>query len=83
MQWYGEENLDENGIETEEIIHRPVERGWGLWYQADVIAARVVQREAGAEGEVIGCEESMRVLRWMDKARKLAGICYNAELDQL
>ena len=83
VQWYGEENLDENGIETEEIIHRPVERGWGLWYQADVIAARVVQREAGAEGEVIGCEESMRVLRWMDKARKLAGICYNAELDQL
>jgi predicted dehydrogenase len=83
VQWYGEEYLDESGIETEKKIHRPVERGWGLWYQADVIAARIVQREAGAEGEVIGFEESMRVLRWMDEARKQAGISYDAELDQL
>lgn len=83
VQWYDEVHLDESGIETEETIHRAVERGWGLWYQADVIAARIAQRKAGAEGEIIGYEESMRVLRWMDEARKQAGITYDAELDQL
>ena len=83
VQWYDEEHLDENGIETEEVIHRPVEQGWGLWYQADVIAKRIARRKAGAEGEVIGCEESLRVLQWMDEARTQAGISYDATLDQL
>lgn len=83
VQWYDEEHLDKNGIETEETVRKPVERGWGMWYQADVIAARIASRKAGAEGEVIGEEESLRVLRWMDQARKQAGISYAAELDRL
>ncbi|KAK3717725.1 hypothetical protein LTR37_005496 [Vermiconidia calcicola] len=83
VQWYDAEHLDKDGIETEEVIQKPVERGWGIWYQADVIAAKVAQRRPGSEGEVIGCEESLRILRWMDEARKQAGIRYGVELDQL
>lgn len=81
VQWYDEEHLDKDGIETEEIISRTVERGWGIWYQADVIARAVASRKEFEEGQVIGGEESLRVLRWMDEARKLAGISYDASLD--
>ncbi|KAJ6012443.1 hypothetical protein N7522_002798 [Penicillium canescens] len=45
VQWYDEEHLDENGMETEEVVEMPVERGWGIWYQADVIAERVTRRK--------------------------------------
>lgn len=83
VQWYDDEHLDEKGMETEEIIKKPVERGWGMWYQADVIASKVASRPVGAEGEVVGGAESLRVLRWMDDARKQADILYPAELDQL
>lgn len=83
VRWYDDEHLNEQGMETEEIIKKPVERGWGMWYQADVIASKVASRPAGADGEVVGGAESLRVLRWMDEARKQAGISYAAELDQL
>ncbi|KAK4495266.1 hypothetical protein PRZ48_013595 [Zasmidium cellare] len=81
VQWYGAEHLDEDGIEKEEVIKKPVERGWGLWYQADVIADRVRQRKSGEQGEVIGGQETLRVLKWMDEARKMANIHYGAGLD--
>lgn len=83
VQWYDAAHLDEEGRETEELIEKPVERGWGMYYQADVIAAAVAAKKAGAVGMVIGEEESLRVLRWMDRARAQAGIAYSAELDQL
>lgn len=87
VQWYGRKYVDENGTEKDEVIQRPVERGWGIWYQADVIAKRVWERKragsSSAEGEVIGAEESIRVLEWMDEARKLAGIKYDPELDEI
>jgi predicted dehydrogenase len=87
VQWYDEELLDADGIEKEEVILKPVERGWGIWYQADVIASRVAARQPGGqqeqEGEVIGEEESVRVLGWMDQAREQAGIVYNPKLDEL
>lgn len=84
VQWYGEEFLGEDGIEKEEIIKKPVERGWGIWYQADVIAAAVRDRKGSEkQGEVIGAEESLRVLGWMDQAREQAGIVYDEKLEQL
>lgn len=83
VQWYDPEHLDKDGIETEEVIKKPVERGWGIWYQADVIAAKVASRASGAQGEVIGYEESLRVLQWMDAARKQAGIVYDEELEKV
>lgn len=82
VQWYDTEHVDENGIERDETIERSVERGWGMWYQADVIARMIASRRAGAEGEIIGGDETLRVLKWMDEARRQAGILYDAELDR-
>lgn len=77
IQWYGDGEVDENGIERSEIVSKKVERGWGIWYQADVLAERIKSNEASErKGEVIGREESLRVLGWMDQAQKLAGIVY-------
>ena len=78
VQWYGDEHLNEDGTEKNEIIKKPVS-GWGIWYQADVIAEAVFSKKPG----VIGSEESLRVLGWMDEARKQAGIKYDEKLDQL
>jgi predicted dehydrogenase len=85
VQWYDEEHLDEIGMETEEVVKVPVERGWGIWYQADVIAERVARRKGGSQGmgEVIGEEESGRVIGWMDRAREMAGIVYDASLEEV
>jgi len=85
VQWYDAEHLDEHGMESEQIIKKPIERGWGIWYQADVLARKIFDRASKpqAEGETIGAEESLRVLRWMDQARKKAGIVYSPELDEL
>jgi predicted dehydrogenase len=84
VQWYAPQYTDDKGREKEEVIKKPV-RGWGIWYQADVIATRVIERRSKprAVGEVIGEEESVRVLTWMDEARKLAGIKYDPELDRV
>ena len=78
VQWYGYAHLNEDGTEKNEIIKKPVS-GWGIWYQADVIAAAVFNKQPG----VIGAQESLRVLRWMDEARSLAGITYNEKLEQV
>ena len=80
--WYGDEYVDHEGIETEQVIKLPVEDGWGLWYQADMIARKVQERKETntTEGYVIGAEESLRVLGWMDDARRQAGIAYDTEL---
>ncbi|KAJ8608404.1 hypothetical protein MRB53_039656 [Persea americana] len=40
VQWYGDEYLNGDGTEEDEIIEKPAE-GWGIWYQADVIARAV------------------------------------------
>lgn len=84
VQWYGEENLDDEGIEKDEVITKSAE-GWGMWYQADVIAEKVAarQRNRVKEGEIIGVDESLRVLGWMDDARKHAGITYPDDLEAL
>jgi dihydrodiol dehydrogenase / D-xylose 1-dehydrogenase (NADP) len=63
VQWYGGQFLDAEGFEKDEVIKKPVGRGWGIGYQADVIAQRVLERrhqciEHTAMGEVIGEEES-------------------------
>ncbi|GAB7365082.1 hypothetical protein MBLNU230_g6173t1 [Neophaeotheca triangularis] len=83
MLWYGEDHLDETGMEREEIVDRPVERGWGLWYQADVMASKVIARPQNAGGDVVGHLASMRVLRWMDEARRQAGITYESQLGKV
>lgn len=84
VQWYGDEYVDENGIEKNEIVKRPVEKGWGIWYQADVIAEKVQARQSlQGPGEVIGGEETLRVLGWMDQARALAGIKYDSALEEV
>jgi predicted dehydrogenase len=78
VQWYGYAHLNEDGTEKNEIIKKPVS-GWGIWYQADIIAAAVFNKQPG----VIGAEESSRVLRWMDEARRLADITYDKKLEQV
>lgn len=85
VQWYGREFVDEEGMEREEVIRKPVERGWGIWYQADVIAAKVRERqmEVSGEGVVIGKEESLRVLGYLDEARRISMIRYGEELEGL
>ena len=83
IQWYDSEHLDEAGIELEEVIEKPVEHGWGMWYQADEIARRVLTTRSEGKGEVIGLAETLRVLEWMDEARRHAGISYDAKLDEV
>lgn len=78
VQWYGYSHLNKDGTERDEIIKKPVS-GWGIWYQADVIASAVFNKQPG----VIGAEESLRVLEWMDEARRLAGIVYDDKLEQV
>lgn len=72
VQWYGGEHVDKDGIEKDEVIRKPVD-GWGIWYQADVIANAIF----GGRPQTIGADESLRVLEWMDKSRELAGIKYD------
>ena len=78
VQWYGSQHVSEDGTEKDEIIRKPVD-GWGIWYQADVIANAVFKERP----QIIGAEESLRVLEWMDKSRALAGIKYDAKLERL
>ena len=78
VQWYGCAHLNDDGTERNETIKKPV-RGWGIWYQADVIAAAVFKKQPG----VVGAEESLRVLEWMDEARRQAGITYDEALEQV
>ncbi len=83
IQWYDDEHLNEKDIEKDEVISKPVDEGWGMWYQADVIAEKVAARasENATSGEVIGMDESLRVLRWMDEARQQAGITYDEGIE--
>jgi hypothetical protein len=84
MQRYGEEFLDAEGRERGKVIRKPVGREWGIWSQADVIAGMVREkRGGGGRGEVIGEEESLRVLGWMDEARKLGGILFGSKLEEV
>lgn len=78
VQWYGYAHLNEDGTEKNEIIKKPVS-GWGIWYQADIIATAVFNKQPG----VIGAEESSRVLEWMDEVRRLADITYDKKLEQV
>ncbi|KAL1977020.1 hypothetical protein VTN31DRAFT_3302 [Thermomyces dupontii] len=84
VQWYGEDGVNEDGTEKDEVIRKPIEKGWGIWYQADVIAKQVQEtRKTQGPGVVIGAEESLRVLGFMDKARELAGIRYDSSLEEV
>ena len=87
IQWYDEAHLDANGVETEEIVRKPVERGWGIWYQADVIADKVVGRARASrgqgQGEIIGEQQSLRILGWMDEVRASTGIVYDPKMEAL
>lgn len=78
VQWYGRKHLNNDGTERDEIIRKPVD-GWGIWYQADIIANAVLK----GQPQTIGAAESLRVLEWMDKSRELAGIRYHADAEQL
>jgi dihydrodiol dehydrogenase / D-xylose 1-dehydrogenase (NADP) len=78
VQWYGEQYLNEDGTEKDELIRKQVD-GWGLWYQADVIARAVFTGKSGT----IDSEKSLRVLEWMDRSRELAGIEFDAKLEEL
>ena len=78
VQWYGSTHLSDDGTEKNETIKKPVS-GWGIWYQADVIATAVFKNQPG----VVGADESLRVLEWMDEARRQAGITYDEKLEQV
>lgn len=78
VQWYGDKLLNEDGTEKDEIIKKPAE-GWGIWYQADVIAKAVFEKRV----DTIGLSESLRILEWMDSARQMAGIKYGTKLDEM
>ncbi|KAK4499063.1 hypothetical protein PRZ48_009575 [Zasmidium cellare] len=79
VQWYGNDVVNEDGTERDEVIKMDI-KGWGLWYQGDVIAKAV--RE-GQKGVVIGEAESLRVLDWLDQARSLAGIKYDESIERV
>ncbi|VUC37878.1 unnamed protein product [Clonostachys rosea] len=84
IEWYKKEKLSKDGSEVRETVSKPVERGWGLWYQADVIAREVQIRGASrtqGTGLVIGGDETVRILEWMDTARGLSGIVYDDALE--
>lgn len=84
VQWYGPDHIDSQGLEKNEVIKKPVESGWGIWHQADIIAKEVLKRKRGGEtrGFVIGKDGSLRVLGWMDQARKISGISYDPRLER-
>ncbi len=84
VQWHGREHIDEKGVEFEETIDRPLPQSWDLWCQADVIAKAV--RDRGGQPSprkvlVVGKDESLRVLGWLDDAREMAGIEYASEVE--
>lgn len=84
VQWYDEEHVGDDGIEKEEIIYKPVEKGWGIWYQADVIAKQIKEQQISpGSGIVVGAQESLRVLRYMDEARYASGIVYDKEVEEI
>lgn len=78
VQWYGDHYLNEDGTEVDEVVRKPIE-GWGIWYQADIVAKAVFDGETGSTGH----DESLRVLEWMDRAREMAGIKYDPSLDEV
>lgn len=77
VTWYGSDKT-KDGLEVEEVFKKPID-GWGIWYQADMIASFVLE----GRSKVIDAEESLRILRWMDTARSLASIQYPQELDSI
>ena len=81
---YGAGGVDERGFEVEETVEAGV-YGWGLWYQADVLAGKVLERRERGGGEgglVIGEAETVRVLGWLDRIRELAGITFGDRLEK-
>ncbi|GFF96967.1 uncharacterized oxidoreductase C513.06c [Aspergillus udagawae] len=83
VQYYGPDKLDDNGFETTEVITKPVV-GWGLRYQADVIATVIRDRGSHpSDAVIVGEKGSSRVLEWVDQAKLLAGIKYEAELERV
>lgn len=83
VQWYSEEHVGNDGVERQEVIRKPVERGWGIWYQADIIAAQVEAQQTSEPGVVIGAKESLRVLEFLDEARRSASIIYNNTVEEV
>lgn len=79
VQWYGSDVVNADGTERDEVIKKEV-KGWGLWYQGDVIAKAV---RGGEKGVVIGEEGSLRVLDWLDQARGLAGVKYDEKIERV
>jgi len=78
------EHVGNGGVEREEVMGKPVERGWGIWYKADMIAAEVeAQQTTLGPGVVIGANESLRVLEFLDEARRSASIIYNNTVEEV
>ncbi|CAK7224174.1 hypothetical protein SBRCBS47491_005459 [Sporothrix bragantina] len=92
VEWYGDSDANKTEAKKE-VLSLPVARGWGLWYQADVMAKTIQAQRAAVSsaasasateivsGKVIGEEDSARILGWMDVARQTAGIAYDAALE--
>jgi predicted dehydrogenase len=84
VQWYSPESLGKNGMEAEQVIKFPV-YGWGLRYQADVLAKTLAERAASkapaGSGLTIGGKGTLNVMFWADQARKHAGIVYPADIE--
>lgn len=77
VEHYAPPRVGLDGGELHDEVRRPL-HGWGLWYQADVIARAVL---AGDKGLVIGEHSTHRVLTWLDQARDLANIRFPPELE--
>jgi dihydrodiol dehydrogenase / D-xylose 1-dehydrogenase (NADP) len=81
VEHYGPARVGVDGFELKEDVCRPL-HGWGLWYQADVIARAVLKgSKQKGQGLVIGEKETARVLTWLDQARHLADIRFSPELE--
>ncbi|KAL1613551.1 hypothetical protein SLS56_012254 [Neofusicoccum ribis] len=70
LEHYAPPRVGADGFELHDEVRRPL-HGWGLRYQADVIAHAVL---AGEKGLVIGEHSTHRILSWLDQARDLAQI---------
>jgi dihydrodiol dehydrogenase / D-xylose 1-dehydrogenase (NADP) len=82
VEHYGTARVGVDGVERTEDVRRPL-HGWGLWYQADVMARLVLERRSWQKGQglVIGDKQTARVLSWLDQARHLADIRFSPELE--
>ncbi|KAI9894575.1 MAG: hypothetical protein M1814_001929 [Vezdaea aestivalis] len=72
---------DEQGLQTEtEEMDRPIP-GWGLFWEADEVARCI--RDGQTESEVMPLEESIAIMKVMDKVRQQQQLVYPERIEFL